>query len=155
MEGGLTVYEPLEKNVGWWAKDKTDARFTASLDHIGFVRFLEKDNQLYDLKPVGPRNTLNPEHEVNNANLSIELIYKLELESYSSELAHQPSRVTYQVKQLSDNKIIVKYSVFYYGFFNSEKMPMNVNQKFSCFDDEVPNGYLDWVNAINSVFKSN
>lgn len=41
-EGGLTVYEPLEMNVGWLAKDETDARFTTSLDNVGYVRYLGK-----------------------------------------------------------------------------------------------------------------
>lgn len=152
-EGGLTVYEPIEKNVGWWAKDKTDARFAASLDHIGFVRYLEKDNQLYDLKPVGPRNTLNPEHEVNNANLAVEPIYKLESESYSSRSPHQPSRVTYQVKNFSNEKLIVKFNIYHYGFFNEERTPMGVNQKFSCFDDVVLPYERQWKFEINNTFK--
>src|SRR5437868_10592772 len=45
-EGGLRVYEPLERNVGWAAKDKEHAAFTSVLDSVGFVRYIENDKEL-------------------------------------------------------------------------------------------------------------
>ena len=49
-EGGLTVYEPLEKNVGWWAKDRYDAKVIANIKNVGFSRFKDtKDEKNYDV----------------------------------------------------------------------------------------------------------
>lgn len=53
-EGGLRVYEPLEKNVGWLADDFENARLVALLDRGDFVRYTDKNGrEIYDMRYLG------------------------------------------------------------------------------------------------------
>lgn len=53
-EGGLRIYQPLEKNVGWQAEDYDAAHMAAQLKWVSFVRYTDKKNgDTYDLKYLG------------------------------------------------------------------------------------------------------
>ena len=68
-EGGLRVYEQLEKNVGWLAKDEYDARAVSQLKDIGFVRYIDKnDGNEYDLRYTGN----NPQRDSSFEKIFIE-----------------------------------------------------------------------------------
>ena len=50
-QGGLKVYQPLERDVGWFTdRSFNDARYMASFEAVAFVRYRDKDDGLwYDL----------------------------------------------------------------------------------------------------------
>ena len=150
-EGGLTVYEPLEKNVGWWAKDENDARQTVGLEYVGFVRYKDGD-QIVDLTVVGSKEKLTLDFLERPADMSKSVFYQLKIESTKGEGGLSPGKLSYKIFSL-DNKKLVEFNQFFYGFFNSEKMPMNVNQNFSCFNEyDNRNPYSKWESEINLSF---
>lgn len=150
-EGGLKVYEPLEKSVGWWADDKNAARQTAGLEYVGFVRYKDND-QAVDLTVVGSKDKLTLDFLEQPADMSKSVFYQLKIESTKGEGGISPGKLSYKILSL-DNKKLVEFNQFFYGFFNSEKMPMNVNQKFSCFNEyDNKNRYAKWESEINLSF---
>ena len=152
-EGGLRVYEKLERNVGWWAKDKYAAMETSSLDGVGFVRFTGLENKDYDLLVEGNRDSLNPNYHIEDSNDSKVVIYRLDIEK-SKTVVYEPSSVTYKTVRIRDDKIMSEFKVFYYSFFNSDRTPLNANQRFSCYAEfDRTNFFQDWIKGINNSFK--
>ncbi len=49
-QGGLRIYEPLERDVGWLAEDNYDAKYLAKLDGVGFVRYKDDNGDDQDIK---------------------------------------------------------------------------------------------------------
>ena len=84
--------------------------------------------------------------------MSQSVFYQLKIENTDGEGGVSPGKLSYQILSL-DNKKLVEFNQFFYGFFNPEKMPMNVNQKFSCFNEfDNRNPYSKWESEINSSF---
>src|SRR5690606_5791895 len=68
-EGGLKVYEPLERGVGWEADSYYRAKSVASMDGVGFVRFYDNKKELYmDVIYVGGNVGLDSSYRAAAAN---------------------------------------------------------------------------------------
>lgn len=135
-EGGLHVYEKLEKNVGWWAKDYDAAHVAAQLKYVAFVRYEDKKSgNTYDLKYLGG----NPQHEssfeVLPSNEAV-ITYKW---NYSSQI-DMPSDSNmafsrYEVLSFKNNSLVVSFNMFGYSWFNPDRTPLVTNIYESCFNE--------------------
>ena len=107
-DGGLRIYEKLEKNMGWWAKDKYDAKIVSQLKNVDFVRYTEKkDGNAYDLRFMGGNPNEEVSYQIAPADFSKELTYKW-LSVY--ERLGENSRLDkfgQKIVRMSDDKILV------------------------------------------------
>ena len=136
-EGGLRVYEHLEKNVGWWAKDYGDAHVAAQLKHVAFVRYKNmKDGNYYDLRYIGG----NPQHEssfeVNPADQDKAIMYKWH---YVNDIKYPSSPLIggYKEEVLSfkNDKVLVSFTILGFAWFDSNRTPLSINSYQQCFNE--------------------
>lgn len=143
-EGGLRVYEPLERNVGWLADDYNDAHVAAQLKYTGFVRYTDKeDGKAYDLKYLDG----DPQHEKS--------VYKFK---FLNEEVFNESRLGkygYEIHDLRNGEISVQYYMFGYSKFNRNNTLLGSPSGSSCFD-EVGRGDEPslWHKKLDSAFKN-
>ncbi len=149
-EGGLVFHRPLKKNVGWIAKNRSEAQLVSTRDHIGFVRYPE-ENQWYDLKLIESQDLLSQKYEVAATNFSVEPIYKFEKEIFPSKFAFESSKTTYQIRMLSKDVVIIKYNTFRHLFFDPKKIP--INQEYTCPNEVRPYYSSQLKIEINKLFE--
>lgn len=153
-EGGLKVYEPLERDVGWEAEDYYYAKNAASIDGVGFVRFYDKKQDAYmDVTYVGGNVHRDTSYRADPADLekSIQYTWESGLEYIAGEL--RLIRLYQRVRRESDRKLLVRYNSFSYSQFDPQKTlgPSDVY----CDPKAPPDGVGDNESskAINSAFK--
>ena len=76
-EGGLKVYEKLEKDVGWMADDYYTALEVFLLEDVKFVRFSDKKNKelKYDLYYKGGKRRSRKSYETREVDPSQKIKY--------------------------------------------------------------------------------
>lgn len=154
-EGGLRVYEKLERNAGWWAKNKYYAQIAASLDGVGFVRYKEKNGALIDIRYIGGDLQSDDSFEAVPANELNGLAYNFQYinENILNEL--RLGRSGYEISDYKTNKILVRFHMFGYTKFDRDYVPLDMRISSSCFDengsslDDLPRSLKD----LNTVFK--
>lgn len=151
----MRVYEPLEKNVGWWAKDKYEAQTAALIKNVGFVRYTnEKDGKTYDLRYVGGNSSMDSSFEKTIFDESKDLIYKWKCinENLSGEI--RLGRHGYEILNFN-NKILVRYYMFGYSEFDMNHTLLGALSRVGCFDEvsytiDEPSR---WCKEIDTAFK--
>lgn len=153
-EGGLKVYEPLERNVGWEAEDFYRAKQSAIIDGVGFVRFFdEKKEEYIDVVHIGGSVQRDSSFSIAPADLNKPITYKWVsgLDYVAGEL--RLNRLYDEVKSKESHKLLVRYNSFSYSQFdpNNSFGPSRV----SCHRDDPPGGVgiSGWRKAIESAFK--
>ncbi len=147
-EGGLHVYEKLEKNVGWLAKDKYEARDASLIKNVAFVRYADRrSGNLYDLNYLGGNPTLNDSYSVIASNLSTSVKYEWKNNSEFVDNNKRLKKFSYEVINLTNQKVVAEYDIFYYSSFGGAlggpdwKGCTNRSAKFDA-----------WVEAFNKIF---
>lgn len=157
-EGGLHIYEQLEKNVGWWAKDYDAAHVAAQLRHVAFVRYKDvRSGNSYDLRYLGG----NPQHEnsfeVLPSDESKPITYKWNYNPHIDMLSG--SNVTlskYEVLNFKDDRVLVSFNMFGFSWFNSDKTPLVTNIYASCFNEggksfeDLPRSMLEIITTFKN-----
>ncbi len=112
-EGGLKVYEPLERNVGWLVDDDYDARFLAKLDGVGFVRYKDSQGSDQDVRYI-QRGRKDNAYILNASDSSYPINYiwrrKWEFVDESKKL----KKSWYEVSS-DKNKVLVEFYSFFYS----------------------------------------
>lgn len=156
-EGGLRVYEKLERNVGWLAKDKYEARIAALLDGVGFVRYTDaKDGRAYDIRYLGGNPSSDSSFKKILADNSRLLTYKWHYlnERIVNEL--RLGRHGYEVLDIATDRILVRFYMFGYSRLDPSNTILAAPSGIGCFD-EVGKSVDDpsrWRNEINTAFKN-
>lgn len=154
-EGGLRVYAPLEKNMGWWAKDKYDAEVVSQLKYVDFVRYTEKkDGKTYDLHYLGGNPNKNSSYQVELADFSKGVKYKW-LSIYERiENESRLDKFGQKIVGVNDDEVFVTSYSLKYEFFNRDHMILDMAHKEYCPSMGTekfiePNS---WINKFNAVF---
>lgn len=130
-EGGLRVYEPLERNVGWLAKDKYDGRVVALLTCVGFVRYTDKkDGQTYDIRYISGDPQDDSSFEKNIADESKLFKYKW---LHTSDLAGE--LLIGRSGYANTDKLLVRFYMFGFSWFDTDRTPLSTTVKDSCFHE--------------------
>lgn len=154
-EGGLRVYEKLERNVGWLAKDKYEAMQVSSLSGVGFVRYTDdKDKRIYDVKYIegNPQYDNSYEFKVSDDKPSTKYVWKSIDEPISDEI--RLSRFGHEILSISDNKILIRYFMFSYQTTDPKSTPFGPAQKMTCFlnsHDSTSDGQ-SWKKHFEKIF---
>jgi len=154
-EGGLRVYEKLERNVGWWAKDKYDARTVALLDGVGFVRYTDqKDGQTYDIKYIGGDPQDDSSFERKFADEARLLLYRWKYINYRIPEELRLGRHGYEVLNINNDRVLVNYYMFGYSKFERSHTLFDAPSGVGCFDEKSVNDEPSlWRKELNTAFK--
>mgnify|MGYP000878039264 CR=1 FL=1 len=156
-EGGLRVYEKLERNVGWLAKDKYEARTAALLDGVGFVRYTDKnDGKSYDIKYIGgdPQDDGSFEKYNMDGSKSIRYVWKSINQPVANELRLR--RYGEEILDVKDNRVLAQYYMLGYEKLNRSNTLLDMPTEIYCFNDPVTKfGNFDgWISSVNKIFRS-
>jgi hypothetical protein len=156
-EGGLRVYESLEKNVGWMADGHWEARAASLLNHVEFVRYRDKnDKKNYDLKYLGGDSQRNTSYEIKPEDISKVPIY---LWADVSRSVHGELRMRnfgYEISRVSDSKIMARYYSFSYSKLDRDKTLLDMPSNIYCFRyyEKKYEDMYGWRVSLNSAFKN-
>ncbi len=158
VEGGLRVYEPLEKNVGWLAQDEYAAKQAAFFSGVGFVRYTDKANgKTYDVKYIGgkPQRDESYIKEDSNEAQVVRYVWKFIDLPISNEL--RLSRSGYEVFDSNKNQLAVSFYMIGYSILDPIYTILGSPSGQFCFHeggrsmDDLPLS----LKAISSAFKGN
>lgn len=149
-EGGLKVYEPLERDVGWWAEDLESAKAIASRHPVAFVRYRddEGDGKGYDVRYIGGSFRDESSYQISPADYEnpIELFSKFYFVRMENEL--RLSKKKYEVYSFEKNELLAGYYVFVYSQYDLDNSFMGAPSNVYC--PNVPG--FDF-HKINEAFK--
>ncbi|WP_129213137.1 hypothetical protein [Crenobacter cavernae] len=137
-EGGLRVYEKLEREVGWLAKDYGYARSAAVLKGVGFVRYKDSnDDHLYDIRYRGGHPGDDSSFDRQRADLLRPVVYgwKAVNERILGEL--RLSRTGYEIINLRTNQLAVRIYQFSYSKFNRKRTILAAPSGEACSSYEI------------------
>jgi hypothetical protein len=149
-EGGVRVYEKLEKNVGWMASDYSDALFVSQIWPVDFVRY--KDNvdekKMYDLYFNDGNKNLNSSYTKKKSSSSKAIIYSWVSKRYQVDDADRLKGFEYLALNKSKN-IMVNYSNFSYSLFDQKNTLFGSSSTRWC--ETVS---LSAIKNVKSIFKN-
>lgn len=132
-EGGLRVYEQLEKNVGWQTDDYESAQMAAQINHVAFVRYNDKkDGNSYDLKFIGgyPINEKTFDKKPADEKRPVKYKYEDKNQNYKNELRLRKSSVI--VTDVNTSKILVSYSWLNYSVYDRANTVLDGPSNIDC-----------------------
>lgn len=136
-EGGLHVYEKLEKNVAWWAKDKYEARELAILPEVGQVFFKDESNKFtYELKYTGGSFQSESSYSVTSADYDKEVRY--EWKKVNQAIPDESRLRLYgnEVYKTGSEKPIVMFYAYGYELFDRNKTIFDAPSEYYCHVDD-------------------
>lgn len=149
-EGGLRVYTPLKKNVGWIVQGDMIsfgiATDPAQLNFVSFVRYKDGSNgRYYDVRYVAGNPGDDHSYDKKESNFGKPVIYSWRVvnEYLPGEL--RLSRSGYEIKEISSDRIAVRYYEFGYSKFNQNKTLLAAPSIEGCFTEPGR-----WLREINS-----
>lgn len=156
-EGGLRVYQPLEKNVGWLAEDQEQAKAASLLEYVDYVRYTDKyDENTYDLRYLGGDSQLDTSYEIRPVNKSNIPVYSWSSvgEEVKGELRIR--RFGYEVIKIKKSELAALYYSFSYAKFNRSKTLLDMPSRVYCFTEyeKGSEGMYGWRVALNTAFKN-
>jgi hypothetical protein len=147
-EGGLLVYEPILKDVGWQASDYFEAKSLFILDHVGFIRFQDSrdGSRIYDLQyTTGDREDEKSYIKLDrDESREIKYGWLAKNEHVIGELRLQKTR--FEVIENNTKKLLARYYWFTYSQFDQDKSLFSAPSYVSCFKDR------SFANKINTIF---
>lgn len=154
-EGGLRVYEKLERNVGWMADDYDSAHMAAQLEYVEFVRYFDKkDGNTYDLRYLGgdPQDDTSFEKKIADESKNIKYVWEDISESVVEEIRLQ--KYGERILNFKNKKILASYYVFGYEKFDGAHTILGGSTEEYCFN--YPAGSINeldgWILALNTAF---
>jgi hypothetical protein len=156
-EGGLRVYEKLERNVGWFAKDKYDAQVAAQLSGVGFVRYRDQKNgNFYDLIYKGGNPTKDSSFEKKLADHSLAVVYEWRHISEFVAGEIRLGKFGYEIFNLKDNHLMARFYSLSYSKLDRPRTLFDIPSGISCFNNtaEKSGEFDEFISALNTIFKN-
>lgn len=119
-EGGLKVYEKLDKDVGWSVEYDVQAELPASFNHIAFVRAADfNTGKLLDIRYLGGKESFS-RYEKRPADMSKSVKYQI-----NEKVVHVPNsirliRYDKNIIDLTKKKIVAQFTEFNFGWSNPD-----------------------------------
>ena len=119
-EGGLKVFHPMQKNVGWVAKKHWGHLSAAHMQNVAFARYVDGDGSEYDIRyrsgPIGDDRS----YDITPADKNRPAIYSLVSFSEDVPGASRTSRSGYEVREISSGQVMVRWSQIGYSTFDQD-----------------------------------
>ncbi|HOY22685.1 MAG TPA: hypothetical protein PK002_05990 [Cellvibrio sp.] len=153
-EGGLRVYEKLERNVGVMVDSYDSAQIATQLKYVDFARFQDrKNNQLYDLHYAGGDPQILKSYIVKPADNSKKTTYFFKNISYFLKDERNLFRSAYLITDMSGTNTLVRYYKFEYLLFIG---PLDSRSTKSCFTEggRSTSDIARWRKDFKNAFKN-
>ncbi len=139
-DGGVRVYQPLERNVGWTVGGgrMQDTGMPVVFPEVAFVRYRnEKDGQWYDVYRVPKLKVGDDGFAQQTADLSKPVVYAYgwHQEDLKDEL--RMSTAVYEVIDLRTSKIAATYTTFGYSKFEPSNTLLAAPSGEECPEDVI------------------
>ena len=123
-EGGLIVFEKLEKDVGWRADNYFDGMFVAPIDGVGFVRFpyIKDDNNEYDLYYIGGDRLSQSSYKKEKSFFSGEPMYEVVSNANIVVSWARIKKVSFEFLKVDSRFVLAVYYDFEYDLFSEEDL---------------------------------
>jgi hypothetical protein len=122
-EGGLKVFEPLQRGVGWGIPEgQADAAvLPVSFDEVAFVRFRsEKDENLYDVVRAPRIKNSDPGYAVSPADASREVMYRFDRQWADLPGDAPVEMLRFSVTNVKSEALAASYSHYSFGRQDSD-----------------------------------
>ena len=137
-EGGLRVYEKLEKNEIWLADDKFSAKSIAIIPYVGISKFLnEKNNQLYDVFFLGGKINKRSSYSIKPSGNDQPVKYFFKSKNIKVADEIRLKKVSYIVKRSVDEKLMLEFNSFYYSRLNKKNTILGAPSISSCHNVDL------------------
>ncbi len=153
-EGGLKVYEPLEKNVGWLADDKSSAMSASLLGDISFVRFFDKNGSAFDVKYIGGSNQSESSYQIISSENIDQPKYHWTFVNKNIDSQLRLKRYGYEVYRIGQEKPDVTFYIYGYEKFNRDKTILDMPSEIYCHVDDKPRALDELTLALIQIKKS-
>ena len=153
-EGGLRVYEKLEKNIGLMADDYDSAHMAAQLKYIDFVRYKEKkDGLFYDLRYIGGEPQSINSYSKVLADESKHTLYYWNEVNYFVKNEKNLFKFGYEITDINRKNMLARYYMFEYLLYIG---PLDSKSTQSCFREggSSISDIARWRKELISVFKN-
>lgn len=121
-EGGLKVFRPLLKNVGWQASSYEDARSAAHFTQIAFARFTDaKDGRSYDLRYLGGHPADDSSYEKLAAKPDTPVVYAWNWVAETLPGEVRTSRSGLKVIDIATGKVQMQWLQIGYRTFDQDR----------------------------------
>ena len=131
-EGGLKVYEKLERNVGWEVERKRNAYVPAYYENVAFVRFQDKSKKIDIKYKEGPRE-FRKSFDFIDADLSLKTKYKYIYEDKRLDDRLLVSRTVFKVIDIESASTALEFVSFGYSMFDRNKTILAAPSATRCF----------------------
>ena len=147
-EGGLHLYQRVNKNVGWEAKDYSSARSAFVMDYVGFVRYRseEENNKLYDLYYKKNESDYGGSFEKYPSDEEKKVKYVWDIEVTYVVGESRLKKTTYMVSDKVSGETKVIFNRFVYSQF--DRGIFSAPSYVYCFKKETPE-------ELKKIFKDN
>ncbi|WP_028450738.1 hypothetical protein [Chitinibacter tainanensis] len=142
-ESGLRVYQKLEQGVGWLADSYSNARYVATIQGVGFVRYVGQDGITYDLRYLKGHPGDDTSFDKKAADLTKPVLYsfKFVLEDIQGEL--RLARAGFEIRdvrslkhddsmKISTAKLVARIYRFDYSRFDQDKTILAAPSRITC-----------------------
>lgn len=142
-EGGLRVYEPLERNVGWVAEDKGLAMNAAMLSDVKYSRYKDtKNSTMYDVEYVGGLVANQSSYRFRIAS-DDKPVYLLSESTVYLDQNNRLKKISYLIDNMVGKKV-AEFNKFYYSVWGGN---LGGPDWVSC---DVAH---DWKSSLENAFK--
>lgn len=137
-EGGLKVYQPLQKSVGWLIEKNSGGGDPLSMYSASYTRFKKDDGSFYDMTMKMPikepyfEKDFDKYFEVNVSDISKQPAYELRQIYGAVPDGIRLSRHTIEVIEIATGKTLVAYQQFGYESFERKNTLLDAPSSSTC-----------------------
>lgn len=153
-EGGLRVYEPLERNVGWLADDKSEAMAAAQLQDVAYVRYYDNSQRAFDVRYKGGFFLNQSSYEIYPSNMDALPTYHWVNNSVELKSEHRLHLYGKEVYGLKDKKMVARYYIYGYEVFNRSKTILDMPSEEVCHSGFQGSAVADGALSIKKLRES-
>ena len=153
-EGGLKVYEQVERDKVWISEHSSAARFMALQDYVGFSLYKDKGGNLVNVIYKGGNSGSSKSYEFvpYDAEEESRYEYKYSYERFRKDKEIRLYKSDYIVVDKTSGKPSIQLVTFYYKFFDEDNVPFGRSSGTGCrAQSKWP--WRDFVAAIDRNLK--
>lgn len=156
-EGGLRIYQRLDRGAGLLAENKEQAKAASLLKYVDYARYTDKNNgNTYDLRYLGGDSQLDASYEIKFEDQARAPVYlwKSVGEDVKGELRLR--RFGYEIVDIKSSKLFSHFYSFSYSKFDRSKTILDSPSSVYCFTEyeKDSEGMYGWRVAFNTAFKN-
>lgn len=120
VEGGLRVYHPLKKGVGWMTMKHGGRLGMAQMKDVAFVRYADQ-GLLFDMRYRSGPLGVEASYEIAPADETKPVVYELRVVDERLAGERRTSRSGYEVREIASDRLMLRWYQIAYSTFDQDK----------------------------------